>query len=274
MKTLLSIFIIWGTTFCIAQNGNHTIGITPLGCYFNKGFFLTHGINYELGFKKNTVFASTEGSVFKSLDARKRYSSLDEQIPFLNQSVFVYGRELFTQQNKVHSNKFDVLIGYQFFQHGSQPEWDYWYVDSLENNGVSVLSGFQTHSALIGAKCSISTFRDSDKENRTPLARNTIEINYLFGFAIKLKGFEDYGEIQENTEIANTHKFNRSGIRCAYKYTRFITKHSSLYAQLDVLYVPFIEYTPNKNIYVQRGGERILPFFPSLKVGINIFKYP
>lgn len=208
------------------------------------------------------------------MDARKSYSSIDEHIPFLNQSVFLYGRELYTKQGEVRSNKFDVRFGYQFFQHGSQPEWDYWYVDSLENNGVSILSGFQTHSALIGAKWSNSKYSDSDKENRTPLARNTIEIDYLFGFYIRLKGFHDFGVNQESVEIANTYKFNRHGIRFAYKYEHFITKHSSLYTQVDVLYAPFIEYAPNKNMFTPRGGERILPLFPSLKVGINVFKHP
>jgi len=265
MKALFFLFILWSSTSCIAQNINHTIGAVPLGCYFNKGFYFTHGINYELGVKKNSIFVSTEGTLFKTLDARKKRSILDEHIPFLNQSTFVYRREFL--------NKFHLLIGYQFFQHGAQPEWDYWNVDSLENNGIRVISGFQTHSASFGTKWSNTKFKDSDEENGTPISRNTIEVNYLLGLAIKLKGFDDY-QTRENIEIANTYKFNRHGIRFAYKYERFLTNHTSLYAELDLLYVPFISYVPNKIMYTPRGSESIIPFFPSLKVGINIFKYP
>lgn len=274
MKTLFSIFIIWSSVSCISQNTNHTIGAVPLSCYFNKGFYLTQGINYKLDFKKNTIFLSTEGTVFNVLDARKRLSSFDQHIPFLNQSVFVYGRELFTQKEALQSNKFHVQIGYQFFQHGSQPELDYWHIDSLEDNGVRVLSGFQTHSASIGAKWSNTKLKNSDEENDTPISRNTIELNYLFGLAIKLRGFDNHSETQKNIEIANSYKFNRNGIRFGYKYERFLTKHTSIFAEFELLYVPFIKYTPNEIMFTPRGGERILPFFPNLKVGINMFKHP
>lgn len=274
MKTLFTIYFFWSSASCTAQNFNHTVGITPYGCFYNKGFFLAHGVAYKFGFKRNSLFVSTEGTVFKNLDARKRYSSFDKFIPFLNQSTFQYGRELFNLRNDKCSNKIEVLIGYQFFQHGSRPDLNYWYVDSLENGGVRVLSGFQTHSVSIGAKWSNSTFKDSYKENNTLKSKNTIELNYLLGLGIRLKGFNEFGANQQDVVIANTYQFNRNGIRLAYKYERFITKHTSLYAQLDLLYVPFIEYTPNKKIVLPRGGERISPFFPSLKVGINLFTSP
>ena len=54
-------------------------------------------------------------------------------------------------------------------------------VDSLENNGIRVISGFQTHSASFGTKWSNTKFKDSDEENGTPISRNTIEVNYLLG---------------------------------------------------------------------------------------------
>lgn len=273
MKALFFLFILWSSTSCISQNVNHTVGVVPMGCYINKGLFLTHGINYTLAFRKNSIRVSTEGTLFKALDARKNLSSLDERIPFLSQSTFVCERELFSQRKALTLNKFNLLFGYQFFQHGSQPESDYWYIDSLENNGVRVLSGFQTHSASIGTKWSTTKFKDSEEENGTPLSRNTIEVNYLLGLAIKLKGYDNYNDTEENIQITNTYKFNRHGIRFAYKYERFLTKHTSVYAELDLLYVPFINYVPNKTMFTPRGGEKINPFFPSLKVGVNIFKY-
>lgn len=239
-------------------------------------------MNYQFDFGKNILSIATEGTLFKKLDHRKSSgyslsSSFVKNIPFLNKTEASYKRVLI---NKVKNDKkelqLNILAGYHYFQHGSRASmnYDYWSVDSIENGGVKIISGFKTHSAIIGVDFSVVKHTKTSEDKIIAKHKNTISLNYLLGIDIQLTGVNDYSTHVEKTEIKNTYTFNQNGFKIYYEFERYFAQHMSLYFNFEVLYAPFIDYKPNPKIFVPRGGEIILPLFPSIKLGFKFYKKP
>jgi hypothetical protein len=57
-------------------------------------------------------------------------------------------------------------------------------------------------------------------------------------------------------------------------HERGLSKHIGVFAEFEFLYVPFIDYFPNPEIFIPRGGEMIKPWFAGIKIGMNLFSHP
>lgn len=264
-------------TTCYSQIFNHQFGITPISLYTNKGVFFAQGINYIIEDPNNRFTVSTEGTIFEKLDARKRDSYLNYQnkIPFLNQSVIQYSRIIYNgTKRKPQVNRLFIDVGYHYFQHGSQPANGYWSLDSISNNGIRIISGFKTHSASLGFKWENIRSELNEKDQVVPVSKHSISTTYIFGLDIKLQGFEDHGQTTQSISIANDFIFETSGFKLNYQFERILSNHLGLYTNFELLYIPFVKYIPDYSLFTPRGGERIYPFFPSLKLGLNIFRHP
>lgn len=270
MKRLFLLFFVLSiiSLKLSAQEMSHEFGVSPIGVQYNKGFFLTHGIEYQLKVKKNGFLLTTNGTVFSSFDARKKNSDYSDQIPFLNETRFVYSYSIFEKEKLNSQNHLNLRAGYQFFQHGSQPDNDYWHVNDLPNSGLTVISGFQSHALSIGSSWSRSKLNDSHiRQNRL-----YIELDYLFGVEMNLLGFNQNGSTIQETEISQTFNFKRHGFRIGAGYEHYINSWSSAEFRFGVIYAPFIDYEPNPSLFTARGGEKISPFFPNASVVFKLIK--
>ena len=270
MRKLILFTLISSSISCIGQEVKHTIGLIPVSVSFNKGLFYSQGINYQIDFNKNSILASTEGTLFVNLDANRIGEPNYKLIPALNESRLVYGRQLMNKNKVRHISQLKALVGYHYFQFGSIPYEAYWRIDSIPNNGVKGISGFQTHSASLGIHWSTTRYKKDDLDKENPKARFSLELDYILGLGIRLKGYNEYDDQQVKTPIKNTYGMHRNGARFSLQYAQFLSKRVNLFLQYDVLLTPYIKYEPNPKMYLLRGGESILPIFPSLKLGVNI----
>ena len=270
MRTLILLCVISSSISCIGQEVKHTIGLIPVSVCYNKGFFYSQGINYQLDFNKNSILASTEGTLFVNLDANRTGESHSKLIPALNESRLVYGRQLMSKNKVRHISQLKALVGYHYFQFGSIPYEDYWRIDSIPNNGVKGISGFQTHSASFGIHWSTTRYKKDDLDKENPKARISLELDYILGLGIHLKGYNQYNDQQVKAPIKNTYGMHRNGARFSFQHAHFLSNRVNLFLQYDVLLTPYIKYEPNRKMYVLRGGEMIIPLFPSVKIGVQV----
>lgn len=272
MKENLIALLLLFSSLSYGQAVNHKVGISPFGTTFNKGFFFTQGISYEVSLKNNIISASTQGSLLNQLDARKRHIKKNEHIPFFNQSSLCYGRNLIHITNGTRKGTLKINAGYHFLQHGTEPIWDYWFVDSVANDGVRIISGFQQHSASLGLNWTSTKFSSPSENDRKPISSHSVNLNYLLGINVSLKAFDDFGTHAQAVKLSTQFPLKRHGVKFSYQFERYIGKQMSLYVQTEILYAPFIDYHPNKDLFVPRGGEAILPFFQSINIGLNLFR--
>jgi len=273
LKQFLFILILGIPSFCNAQNINHEVSITPISLYTGAAtIFYTHGLKYKMAYKKNAVSLSSHGTLFNKLDGRKkRQNPIDRaHIPFLNASAISVSRRIIDFDKYPEKlNQLYINGGYHFFQF-SAPRDEYWYVDSIDNGGVKILSGFRTHSLTIGVSW-LNTKTIPSKNKKSLQAKNKFTYEYIHGLVMNLTGYNRFDSYSESTEIPNIYNFKRSGFQFSYLYARELSKHIGLFTEFEVLYVPFIDYFYNTEIVVPRGGERIKPWFAGIKIGINLF---
>ncbi len=269
MRILILLCVILNSISSFGQEVKHTIGFVPASICFNKNFSYSHGISYHVQFNKNFIFAGMEGTLFNYLDGNRRNNDNSKLIPLLNESRFLYGREIVNKEKTRHVNQLKAQVGYHYFQHGTDQFYDYWHIDSIPSNGVKGISGFQTHSASLGIYWSTTRYKKDDVDKENPKARFVFEFNYLLGLGIHLKGFNEYAGYQESTPIKNTYGMHRNGMRFSFQNTFFLSNRLNLFIQYDLLVPPYIKYEADPKMYLLRGGESILPFFQSLKLGMH-----
>jgi len=277
LKQFLFILILGLPSFCNAQNINHEVSITPISIYMGRGrssgnMFYAHGLKYKMAYKKNAISLGSHGTIFNNLDGRKKGRNPNDRvhIPFLNSSSISYIREIADfDKYPERLNQLYLTGGYHFFQFGAHIG-DYWHVDSIDNGGVQVLSGFRTHSLSIGVSW-LNTKTIPSKNKNALKAKNRFTYEYIHGLVINLTGYNRFDSYSENTEIPNIYNFKRNGLRFTFLHKRDLSKHLGIFAEFEFLYVPFIDYFPNREIFVPRGGERIKPWFLGIKTGVNLF---
>ena len=277
MKASLLLLLILSPHFYNAQNINHELSITPISIYMGSrgrygNIFYAHGLKYKMAYKKNAISLGSHGTLFNNLDGRKRRRNPNDRahIPFLNFSSVSYSRRIVDFDKYPEKlNQLYLTGGYHFFQFGAHIG-DYWHVDSIDNGGVQVLSGFRTHSLSIGVSW-LNTKTIPSKNKNALKAKNRFTYDYIHGLVINLTGYNRFDSYSENTEIPNIYNFKRNGLRFTFLHKRDLSKHLGIFAEFEFLYVPFIDYFPNREIFVPRGGERIKPWFLGIKTGVNLF---
>ena len=277
MKAFLFLLLILAPHFYNAQNINHELSITPISVYMGSrgrygNIFYAHGLKYKMVFRKNAVSIGSHGTLFNNLDGRKKAINPNDltHIPFLNSSCISYSRRIVDFDKYPEKlNQLYVTGGYHFFQFGGGVG-DYWHVDSIDNGGVKVLSGFRTHSLSIGVSW-LNTNTIPSKNKNSLKAKNKFTYEYIHGLVINLTGYNRFDSYSESTEIPNIYDFKRSGLRFTFLHKRALSKHLGIFAEFEFLYVPFIDYFPNREIFIPRGGESIKPWFLGFKTGVNLF---
>jgi len=277
MKAFFLLLLILVPYFCAAQKINHEVSISPISIYMGTGrysgnTFYAHGFKYKMTHKKNAISIGSHGTLFNKLDGRKKGRNPNDRIhiPFLNSSSISFGR-MIADFDKYPERRNQLYLngGYQFFQFGAHIG-DYWHIDSINNGGVTVLGGFRTHSLSIGVKW-LNTKKISSKDQKSLEAKNKFTYEYIHGLVMNLIGYNRFDSYSDRTEIPNIYSFKRNGFRFSFLHERGFSNHLGVFAEFEFLYVPFIDYFPNPEIFIPRGGESIKPWFVGLKTGISFF---
>jgi hypothetical protein len=253
----------------------HVIGLSPASIWSNKGFFIGHGFDYRLKVSRSTsLILETDGTLFRELDQRSKLPSSEKVLPLLNQSGFslsrfVYGHGKSNGRQKQTRWRGSIRLGYHFFQHSTRSYDDYWTIDSTLAIGRTNLAAFRSHSISGGLEFS------TEKRLRREGTLKRVSEHYWLADYIGSVHYQvlahDLNE--SNTTnlrvIDNAFDLKKSGVRFKYRYIRWFNPSFGIHAGFEAVLVPFIDYSPNYEYFVPRGGEVIHPYFFNLKVGVS-----
>ncbi|MDX2360865.1 MAG: hypothetical protein QNK23_08670 [Crocinitomicaceae bacterium] len=250
----------------------HSLTISPLSVTFHKNISLGHSLKYRFNIS-NLFFTelSTDGTIIKQLDPMKNSWGSYNSVPNLNQSHLIFGGNTFVgAAEKMKKNKIGGFIGFHYLQHATQRD-EYWIVDSTESGGHNTITGFRTYSIIAGFQFQrINTKKQGDK--LIIKHRHNLNVSYLFGVDLTFTGITEYDTHYEKASIPNNFHFNRNGVKIAYSFEHRLSNILNLSWGVEYLWAPFIDYSPNSDFFVPRGGEGILPSFANIKVGLTFLK--
>lgn len=260
------------------KNRKHQFEISPASVWFNKGFFVGHRLKYQFQIKPSMrIELESNGTIFRGLDRHARVLKEDKVFPLLNQSTALYSMNLIGKGKTINRNKQKRFIstfrlGYHFFQH-STPHWNrhYWAYDSTEQVGISSIRSFQSHSISAGLGFQAQKYKRIDGR-MTQVSAHKWSLDYLGSVFYQLSSYSTNDANQYNIQnTPNTYGLRKSGARFKYNYTRYLNSYFGIHFGMEALYVPFLEnyQALEGGYYVPRGGERLIPVFANMHVGVS-----
>ncbi|MDG1332671.1 MAG: hypothetical protein P8P74_10095 [Crocinitomicaceae bacterium] len=256
----------------------HQFELSPASVWLNKAFFVGHRLKYQWQFKRGMrVELETNGTIFRSLDHRAKSLKEDEVFPLLNQSTAIYKMNLIGKGKTINRNKqkrfvSSLRLGYHFFQHSTPyANWDYWAYDSTVQEGISSIRSFQSHSISAGLGFRADKYKRLDGRI-THVASHKWSLDYLGCVYYQLSSYSINDNNQYNIRnIPNPYDLRKSGARLKYNYTRYLKSYFGIHFGMEAVYVPFLnDYEPLTGyLFVPRGGERIIPLFTNVHLGVT-----
>lgn len=289
MRLLLSILLILTCATASAQetersiqsaeiNEHHEIHLLPISIWCNKGFFFGHALKYRYNFsRRSSLTVETNGTLIRSFDRRAKHPSDQKVLPLLNESTLIFRKLLFGKgimktRNKAIRWMGSIRLGYQFFQHSTVYNEDYWVLDSTVANGATHLAAFQSHSLLAGIEMKREKHLRIDGR-RTLIADHFFAIDYLGAVGYQLYSYDlnDAAKLNYHS-IDNEFELNKSGARLNYRFTRWLKPTLGINFGLSGIWLPYIDYSSNDSFFVARGGEAIIPSYLNVNLGVT-FKF-
>jgi hypothetical protein len=275
MKVFSLIFILIAFNVSAQSDSflkRHSLTVSPLSVTLHKKIFFGHSLKYRFNIS-DKMFAevSTDGTIFRKLDPMKNSWYSSKFTPNLNQSYLIFGRTAtLGTTDKSKKNKIGGFGGIHYLQHPSENN-GYWIIDSTEIGGHRTITGFKTYSLIAGIHYQKTNFERRDDKLILKNQHN-LDISYIFGVDLSFSGIIDNYPQYDEVEIPNEFSFKRSGGKIAYSFQRRLSKSFNIFFGVEYLWSPFIEYSPNKDIFVPRGSEKIFPSFLNVKIGLTFLK--
>jgi hypothetical protein len=261
----------------VKTNNRHIFEISPASLWLNPNIFVGHRLKYRLQFKRSMgIELESNGTLFRGLDYHAKMLKEAKVFPLLNQSTAIYDMNIFGKGKTITRDKQkrfigNLRLGYHFFQH-STPYWnrEYWAYDSTLQEGYSSIRSFQSHSISAGLGFQVQKYKRLDGKIRQ-VAAHKWTLDYLGCVHYQLSSYSTNDADQYNIRnIPNAYTLRKSGARFSYNYTRFLNTYFGLHFGVETVYIPFItDYKPlTSPFFVPRGGERLVPFFTNIHVGV------
>lgn len=125
----------------------------------------------------------------------------------------------------------------------------------------------------MGIEGSLQRFKMNRYNGIYPQYMLTMKAEYMYTFAYSLTGinaFEFYKSVSERPIIIDkNYTFNPHGLRTSFQYKHFVHPKIGVYGEMEGMYFSDIDYKPNPNIFVPRGGEHYIPLYLAFKIGVG-----
>lgn len=260
-----------------AQGVQHTIDVHPICLYrgfYNQTPFGTHGLNYQLNFKRHALQAEVDGVLFAAL-----YPKLDDTAAIKNGRKYLdvsasYKFAVLDLENVQKRHRLNVVLGYGYVQHQNWLNTDYWYTKQREDESYDILQSRNIHLAKLGLEWNYVKSPKDEKMGLKSTSSFILRAEYFYGFSYQLTGINGnqfYVNNFPSTKITlpKIYDFNPHGGRVSFQYRYYLLSYLSIVSEVAVMFYPNIQYEPNRDIFVPRGGEYYFPLYSAMKFGIG-----
>lgn len=260
-----------------AQGVQQTIDVHPMSLFRGQSLFMpfgTQGLNYQLTFKRHTFHVDFDGVLFGALDGKISEKKLANRgRKYLDLSV-AYKLTVVTREKAEKSHRLNVLLGYAYVQHINRLNTDYWYTNQRDDGSYDVLQSRNIHLAKVGVEWNYIKAPKGEEKQLKNTSSFTFRAEYFYGIAHQLTGINGMAskfDSPQTTKITlpKIYDFNPHGGRLSFQYRYYILSYLSIVSECAFMFYPTIQFEPNRDIFVPRGGEYYFPLYSAMKFGIG-----
>ncbi|GEM_PF-2089099 len=168
---------------------------------------------------------------------------------------------------KQRQNSWGIRAGY-FYNQLTLPSWsfgiDYYQRDTTAVGEPAYTFGFRSHSLSAGLE--LVSIKKTVK--KTIITR--YHVDFLQSVSFQYVGYTHLvdGTYIPYTSPKNGPNLQLAGMRLGYEYTHFRKGHWGGFYSIEVFWKPIYSYHANRDFAYTRGGEKILPFAVSARIGV------
>lgn len=132
---------------------------------------------------------------------------------------------------------------------------DFYSYDLDDQGNYKVINSINRLSASLGFSFILRENNIKDPNNIKLKRQHTFSAGAYYGLNYDLQGYVKIPGENPSQRAPKDYSFNRSGYYLRYNFRQQINKHLFLGADLFFARMPRVEYTPNRDLFVLRGGE-------------------
>lgn len=145
-----------------------------------------------------------------------------------------------------------------------------YYSYNLDNQGnYKVINSVNRLSASLGFSFILRENNIKDPNTIKLKRQHTFSAGAYYGLNYDLQGYVKIPGENPSLRAPKDYKFNRGGYYVRYNFRQQINEHLFLGADLFFSKMPSIEYEPNRDLFVPRGGEAEFRFQPYAGITIG-----
>lgn len=153
--------------------------------------------------------------------------------------------------------RFFLDLGVAYYKFAARRTDYYSYaVDDQGNN--KVINSVNRLSASLGFSFILDEYSATDRLKR----KHTLSIGAYYGLNYDLQGYIKIPGKNPSERAPKNYAFKRAGYYVRYNFRQQLNEHLFLGADLFLARMPYIEYKPNPDLFVSRGGEAEWRFQP------------
>ena len=145
---------------------------------------------------------------------------------------------------------------------------DYYSYDLDDQGNYKVINSVNRLSASLGFSFILRENNMKDPNNIKLKRQHTFSAGAYYGLNYDLQGYVKIPGENPSLRAPKDYKFNRGGYYLRYNFRQQINKHLFLGADVFFSKMPSVQYEPNRDLFVLRGGESEFRFQPY--VGITM----
>jgi hypothetical protein len=171
------------------------------------------------------------------------------------------------QPNWIHK-LLQLDLGLTYYKYAAV-RTDFYSYDLDDHGNYKVINSINRLSASLGFSFILRENNITDPNNIKLKRQHTFSAGAYYGLNYDLQGYVKIPGENPNQRAPKDYKFSRGGYYVRYNFRQQINQHLFLGADLFVARMPHVEYTPNKDLFVFRGGEAEIRFQPYAGISVG-----
>ncbi|MGV3613009.1 MAG: hypothetical protein ACO1N0_18760 [Fluviicola sp.] len=139
---------------------------------------------------------------------------------------------------------------------------DYYSYDLDDQGNYKVINSVNRLSASLGFSFILRENNIKDPNNIKLKRQHTFSAGAYYGLNYDLQGYVKIPGENPSLRAPKDYTFYRAGYYLRYHFRQQINKHLFMGADLLFARMPYVNYTPNRDLFVFRGGEAEISFQP------------
>ncbi len=218
-----------------------------VSCRFNKYLSISAGHNQQL-------FGHSLSSTQKTSPNPNKKSSLSNValgITFINtRKKRIDPTDPSDHTTSWNNKQFRLDVGLSYYKFAAL-RTDYYSYDLDEQGNYKVINSINRLSASLGFSFILNEMSSQNRLKR----QHSFSAGAYYGLNYDLQGYVKIAGENPSQRPPKNYAFSRSGYYIHYNFRQQLTDHLFLGADFFLAKMPYVEYRPNPDLFVLRGGE-------------------